>query len=97
MKSRILFSAEIKEIISKCCLLKSLTSMLNVNTKQTSVKRVKRCALIAFDITKTCLYKFDPIKPHFYTVKLWFKWVLHYFFFLLEYYIIFFSYCCSKT
>ena len=27
------------------------------------------------DITKTCLYNFDPLKPHFYTVKLGFTGV----------------------
>ena len=37
-------------------------------------------------ITKTCLYNADPLKPHFYIVKLGFTWV----------YIIF-SYFCSKT
>ena len=26
-------------------------------------------------ITKTCLYNFDPLKPHFYIVKLVFTWV----------------------
>ena len=26
-------------------------------------------------ITKTCLYNFDPLKPHFYIVKLWFTGV----------------------
>ena len=26
-------------------------------------------------ITKTCLYSFDPLKPHFYTVKQWFTGV----------------------
>ena len=36
-------------------------------------------------ITKTCLYNFNPLKPHFYTVKLGFTGV----------YIIF-SYFCSK-
>ena len=25
--------------------------------------------------TKTCLYNFDPLKPHFYIVKLGFTWV----------------------
>ena len=29
----------------------------------------------AFSITKTCLYNFDPLKPHFYIVKLWFTGV----------------------
>ena len=37
-------------------------------------------------ITKTCLYNFDPLKPHFYIVKLGFRGV----------YIIF-SYFYSKT
>ena len=41
--------------------------------------------LSLFFITKTCLYNFDPIKPHFYIVKLGFTGV----------YIIF-SYFCSK-
>ena len=27
------------------------------------------------DITKTCLYNFDPLKPHFYIVKLGFTGV----------------------
>ena len=30
---------------------------------------------IYLDITKTCLYKFDPLKPHFYIVKLRFTGV----------------------
>ena len=28
-----------------------------------------------YDITKTCLYDIDPLKPHFYTVKLGFTGV----------------------
>ena len=30
---------------------------------------------VIFIITKTCLYNFDPLKPHFYTVKLGFTGV----------------------
>ena len=30
---------------------------------------------ILYDITKTCLYNFDPLKPHFYIVKLGFAGV----------------------
>ena len=30
------------------------------------------CSLCTCDITKTYLYKFDPLKPHFYIVKLGF-------------------------
>ena len=29
-------------------------------------------ATVCFNITKTCLYNFDPLKPHFYIVKLGF-------------------------
>ena len=32
----------------------------------------ERAQLIFSSITKTCLYTIHPIKPHFYTVKLWF-------------------------
>ena len=41
---------------------------------------------IHFNITKTYLYNFDPLKPHFYIVKLGFTG-----------YTLFFSYFCSKT
>ena len=44
------------------------------------------CANVQDGITKTCLYNFDPLKPHFYIGKLGFTGV----------YIIF-SYFCSKT
>ena len=35
---------------------------------------ILRCGYL-FDIMKTCLYNSDPLKPHFYTVKLGFTWV----------------------
>ena len=35
-------------------------------------------------ITKTCLYNFDPLKPHFYIVKLGFTGVYIFFLFLLK-------------
>ena len=35
-------------------------------------------------ITKTCLYNFDPLKPHFYIVKLGFAGVCMIFLFLLK-------------
>ena len=38
--------------------------------------RRRRCALKwVYNITKTCLYNFDPLKPHFYIVKLGFTGV----------------------
>ena len=40
-------------------------------TKQTDT--MSGCA--GWFITKTCLYKFDPLEPHFYTVKLGFTGV----------------------
>ena len=36
-------------------------------------------ALLYLSITKTCLYDFDPLKPHFYTVKLGFTGVYNIF------------------
>ena len=36
------------------------------------------CVLVLF-ITKTCLYNFDPLKPHFYIVKLGFTGVYNIF------------------
>ena len=33
------------------------------------------CIFLPSSITKTCLYSFDPLKPHFYIVKLWFTGV----------------------
>ena len=35
-------------------------------------------------ITKTRLYNFDPLKPHFYIVKLEFQWHTLFFLFLLK-------------
>ena len=35
-------------------------------------------------ITKTCLYNFDPLKPHFYILKLGFTGVYIFFLFLLK-------------
>ena len=31
--------------------------------------------MLSSNITKTCLYNFDPLEPHFYTVKLGFTGV----------------------
>ena len=36
------------------------------------------------NITKTCLYNFDPTKPHFCMVKLWFTGVYMYIIFLIS-------------
>ena len=38
----------------------------------------------AHPITKTCLYNFDPLKPHFYVVELGFTGVYIIFLFLLK-------------
>ena len=38
-----------------------------------------RCGKIDISITKTCLYNFDPLKPHFYIVKLGFTGVYNIF------------------
>ena len=41
-------------------------------------------SLIDGTITKTCLYNFDPLKPHFDVVKLWFTGVYIIFLILLK-------------
>ena len=39
---------------------------------------------VLLHITKRCLYNFDPLKPHFYIVKLGFTGVYIFFFLLLK-------------
>ena len=39
-----------------------------------------KCSVVFHFITKTCLYNFDPLKPHFYIVKLGFTGVYIIFF-----------------
>ena len=52
-------------------------SILHVDIcyRQQQWSLIKATRLICFRITKTCLYKFDPLKPHFYIVKLGFAGV----------------------
>ena len=50
-------------------------------SKSFSVKNISKFLL---NITKTCLYNFDPLKPHFYIVKLGFTGVYIIFLFLLK-------------
>ena len=40
--------------------------------------------VIWFNITKTCLYSFDPLKPHFYIIKLGLQGYILFFLFLLK-------------
>ena len=60
--------------------------------KKKKKKKEKKCmswgvfAHHSFGITKSCLYSFDPLKPHFHTVKLEFTGVYYIFLFF-----------CSKT
>ena len=37
-----------------------------------SLKKTPICCPLNLPITKTCLYNFGPLKPHFYIVKLGF-------------------------
>ena len=55
---------------------------MNVNTPRDKQwvaldlpKLTKMCSLFQIVIAKTCLYNFDPLKPHFYIVKLGFTGV----------------------
>ena len=62
------------------------TANLSIPTTQTEISARMRgfllwvfvwlvCQKVLFFITKTCLYNFDPLKPHFYIVKLGFTGV----------------------
>ena len=46
--------------------------------------RLDRLDISEIFITKTCLYNFDPLKPHFYIVKLGFTGVFIIFIILLK-------------
>ena len=57
-------------------ILQNLESQLGFITKLHAFKRSKRVKTAVFAyITKTCLYDIDPLKPHFYIVKLGFTGV----------------------
>ena len=51
-------------------------------------RKEKKCQYVWFEncliITKTYLYNFDPLKPHFYIVKLGFTRITLFFLFLLK-------------
>ena len=47
----------------------------DANTKPINVVLQKRTHTESYFITKTCLYNFDPLKPHFYIIKLGFTGV----------------------
>ena len=59
-----------------CCSYRYNVEAISVvnRTKMGRVKR-NRAFELAQNITKTCLYKFDPLKPHIYIVKLGFTGV----------------------
>ena len=70
MKCQILFSRKNKKILKKKYrLLKNFTQ--HVECSEDKFRNVP----ILHTITKTCLYNFDPFKPHFYIVKLGFTGV----------------------
>ena len=54
----------------KCQALFSVESKKNI-----SMCRLLNILPVMLNITKTCLYNFDPLKPHFYIVKLGFTGV----------------------
>ena len=65
-------------LLLELSLLNEGTAPSNPPTLQIYYKDLKRVSLETKntqDITKTCLYNFDPLKPHFYIVKLGFTGV----------------------
>ena len=49
--------------------------MRRLGTVSSCSKLYANVAIWVYSITKTCLYNFDPLKPHFYIVKLGFTGV----------------------
>ena len=100
MKCQSLFSVKTKNIISvslmnEHCLTSSLKKKKEKKKKKTKKKKEKkkkkkknkqRQTVKKVFITKTCLYNFDPLKPHFlYSKTGVYKGILY------------FSFFCSKT
>ena len=75
MKRQFLFSGKNKRKISIC--------RLPGLAKRMAIAKAN-CQACHVCITKTCLYNFDPLKPHFFTVKLGFTGVYIIFLILLE-------------
>ena len=49
---------------------RSLSHRLNItDADYATTKKCSLCCSCLLNITKTCLYSFDPLKPHFYIVK----------------------------
>ena len=57
--------------ISLCVPYSSHSLQKHLHGNNTPLKHVTSMRML-FSITKTCLYNFDPLKPHFYIVKLGF-------------------------
>ena len=68
------FSQIIALMLPSDCLQKNVRLLFSVICKLTGNSVVIDRADY-FSITKTCLYNFDPLKPHFYIVKLGFTGV----------------------
>ena len=62
------------EIVQLCPLFINIISLYLDALSPTLFQFAYPFKIEAF-ITKTCLYNFDPLKPHFYIVKLWFTGV----------------------
>ena len=82
------FLGKKRKHISKCRLLQFSPSMLSVNMFLTCNRSVISEYIVTvavwYYITRTRLYSFDPLKPHFYIVKLGFTRVYLFFLFLLR-------------
>ena len=70
-------------LLHVCSLFSVMYSLLSNDTFLSEFKLIKPdfpiktkwISIMMLHITKTCLYNFDPLKPHFYTVKLGFTGV----------------------
>ena len=71
---------------AQCCKKKKKVrkTRKNKGSKDTAIQRLSLSSWVNFNITNTYPYNFNPLNPHFYTVKLGFTGVYIVFLFLLK-------------
>ena len=84
----------LSKIVADNILIILIIFQQTIHMKNIYKKKYKKCRLLQtiislphdknVGIMKTCLYNFDPLKPHFYTVKLGFTGVYIIFLILLK-------------
>ena len=64
-----------QKMVLRINILTTIAVSCTYDRNRIKIKKVNVVLTLPFCITKTCLYNFDPLKPHFYIVKLGFTGV----------------------